>query len=139
MTELNVAEWSKAIITAQEKEETMLTLDTFDHVIYIKNHGLNSITKNDLKYIDVIYPFLCTAEQLKVKNYIAEKFDLVNTNMINDQIKALRVDFNITQQKLSDITGIPKRTIEDWERYASRPADYMPELIQAKLKEHFKK
>ena len=78
MSELSREEWSKAIITAQEKEDTMLPLDTINHVIYIKNHGLKSITEDDLKHIDKLYPFLPTEEQTKVRDYIKAKFDLVD-------------------------------------------------------------
>lgn len=78
MPELSVEAWSQAIITSQGKEETMLPLDTINKVIYIKNHGLKSITEDDLKHIDKLYPFLPPDEQKKVKDYIKAKFDLVD-------------------------------------------------------------
>ena len=49
--------------------------------------------------------------------------------------KALRKVYGITQAKISEITGIPKRTIEDWENGRRKPAEYMLDLVESKLKE----
>lgn len=49
--------------------------------------------------------------------------------------KALRKVYGITQAKISEITGIPKRTIEDWENGRRKPAEYMIDLVESKLKE----
>ena len=50
-------------------------------------------------------------------------------------IKELRKQYNITQAKLSEITGIPARTIGDWETETRMPAPYIPELVACKLRE----
>ena len=49
--------------------------------------------------------------------------------------KALRKAYGLTQAKMSEITGIPKRTIEDWENGRRKPAEYMLDLVESKLKE----
>lgn len=48
--------------------------------------------------------------------------------------KQLRQTYNLTQKQLSDITGIPKRTIEDWEGGKHKPKDYIINLISEFLK-----
>lgn len=45
-------------------------------------------------------------------------------------IRDIRTRAGYSQQELSTILGIPKRTIEDWERGARKPAAYMPWLIR---------
>lgn len=48
-------------------------------------------------------------------------------------IKQLRLEHKLTQAKLSQITGIPVRTLQNWEG-GQRPApEYMFGLIKAKL------
>jgi DNA-binding transcriptional regulator YiaG len=54
--------------------------------------------------------------------------------MQNLDIKELRNIYRLTQQQLSDITGIPKRTIENWENGSRQPKDYIINLINEFLK-----
>ena len=54
---------------------------------------------------------------------------------IDMTIKEIRERYNLTQEKLSELTGIPKRTIENWESGNRKPADYIPGLIQARLEQ----
>ena len=49
------------------------------------------------------------------------------------QIKSIRISRNLTQQQLSDLTGIPRRTIEDWEAGRRNPPDWLPKMIDAFL------
>lgn len=49
-------------------------------------------------------------------------------------IKEIREKYNLTQKKLSELTGIPKRSIENWENGSRAVKDYLPDLIEAKLK-----
>lgn len=53
-------------------------------------------------------------------------------------IKTLRSEFNLTQAKLSEITGIPLRTIQNWDSGQRKPAEYVVELIRFKL-EHIER
>lgn len=50
-------------------------------------------------------------------------------------IKESRVAAGLTQQDLSDLLGIPKRTIEDWERGVRQPPDYVERLIVDKIEQ----
>lgn len=50
-----------------------------------------------------------------------------------EQIKALRKEYGLSQQGLSDALKIPKRTIEDWERDLRVPPEYVIELIKTAL------
>lgn len=48
-------------------------------------------------------------------------------------MKAIRILHNLTQQQMSDLTGIPRRTIEDWESGRRNPPDWLPKMVQAYL------
>ena len=50
-----------------------------------------------------------------------------------NKFKELRQRYGLTQKALSEYTGIPKRTIEDWETGKRNPPDYMLSLIEVKL------
>ena len=47
--------------------------------------------------------------------------------------KALRNVYGLTQKKMSEITGIPKRSIENWENGARTAPPYMLDLVETKL------
>lgn len=49
--------------------------------------------------------------------------------------KALRKAYGLTQAKMSEITGVPARTLQDWESGRRKPAEYMLDLVESKLKE----
>ena len=49
-------------------------------------------------------------------------------------IKDLRKQSKMTQQQFADYFGIPKRTIEDWERGVRKCNEYVIDLIEYKLK-----
>lgn len=45
------------------------------------------------------------------------------------KIKELRAQYGLTQKALSELTGIPKRTIEEWEGERRTPPDYVLMLL----------
>ena len=47
--------------------------------------------------------------------------------------KELRQKSGMTQQQFADYFGIPKRTVEDWERGVSKCAKYLLDLMEYKL------
>ena len=47
---------------------------------------------------------------------------------MND-IKALRAATGLTQKAFAELTGIPKRTIEQWESGRRNPPDYLIKLL----------
>ncbi len=49
------------------------------------------------------------------------------------KIKELRKEYKLTQQELSDLLHIPKRTIQDWEAEKRIPPAYVLELIEFRL------
>ena len=51
----------------------------------------------------------------------------------NNWIKQMRKESGMTQVQFSEYFGIPKRTIEEWERGARKPPDYLPRLLAYKL------
>lgn len=48
-------------------------------------------------------------------------------------IKEIRTACDLTQQALSDLTGIPKRTIENWESGSRNPPEWLPKMIACYL------
>lgn len=49
-------------------------------------------------------------------------------------IKELRESIGMTRKEFSEHTGIPVRTLEDWEASRRTPAEYIPRLIGYQLK-----
>ena len=47
-----------------------------------------------------------------------------------NEIKALREETGLTQRAFSDMLGIPKRSIENWESGVSKPPEYLVRLIR---------
>lgn len=50
------------------------------------------------------------------------------------RIKELRESINMTRKEFSEHTGIPIRTLEDWEASRRTPPEYIPRLIAYQLK-----
>lgn len=48
-------------------------------------------------------------------------------------IKEMRQKFGLTQKQFSEITGIPKRSIESWEEEKRNPPEWLPKMIEAYL------
>lgn len=48
-------------------------------------------------------------------------------------IRALREETGMTRKEFSDHTGIPVRTLEDWEAGRRTPPEYIPRLIAYQL------
>lgn len=49
-------------------------------------------------------------------------------------IKSLREETGMTRKEFSEHTGIPVRTLEDWEAARRTPPEYIPRLIAYQLK-----
>ena len=49
-------------------------------------------------------------------------------------IKELRESTGMSRKEFSEHTGIPIRTLEDWEADRRTPPDYMPRLLDYQLK-----
>ena len=49
-------------------------------------------------------------------------------------IKELRESTGMSRKEFSEYTGIPVRTLEDWEAGRRTPPDYIPRLIAYQLK-----
>ena len=50
------------------------------------------------------------------------------------KIKELRESVHMTRKEFSEHTGIPVRTLEDWEAARRTPPEYIPRLIAYQLK-----
>lgn len=48
-------------------------------------------------------------------------------------IKELRQKYNLTQKVFSEVTGIPKRTVESWEEEKRTPPEWLPKMIETYL------
>ena len=51
----------------------------------------------------------------------------------NEELKRIKLEKNLTQQGISDLIGVPKRTIENWEADVSKPPEYVQKLIIEKI------
>jgi DNA-binding transcriptional regulator YiaG len=56
---------------------------------------------------------------------------------LSQQIKEVRKQAGLTQKDLSTLYGIPKRTVEDWERGAHEPPEYVANILIRCIKEDF--
>lgn len=52
----------------------------------------------------------------------------------NNIITILRKQVGMTRKAFSEHTGIPVRTLEDWEAGRRTPPEYIPRLIEYQLK-----
>lgn len=52
-------------------------------------------------------------------------------------IKELKQQYHLTQKVLSEITGIPKSTIEAWERGTRTPPEWLPKMIECYVNVNF--
>lgn len=53
---------------------------------------------------------------------------------IAERIKELRESIGMNRKSFSEHTGIPVRTLEDWEAGRRTPPEYIPRLIAYQLK-----
>ena len=51
-----------------------------------------------------------------------------------ERIRSLRESTVMTRKAFSDHTGIPVRTLEDWEAGRRTPPEYIPRLLEYQLK-----
>ena len=51
-----------------------------------------------------------------------------------ERIRSLRESTGMTRKVFSDHTGIPVRTLEDWEAGRRTPPEYIPRLLEYQLK-----
>ena len=52
----------------------------------------------------------------------------------SEKLKQARKEINITQEGLSKMLEVPKRTIENWEGGINKPPGYVQKLILEKLR-----
>ena len=57
-----------------------------------------------------------------------------DTMTIADSIHDLRSSAGMNRKEFSEHTGIPLRTLEDWEAGRRQPPEYIPRLISYQLK-----
>ena len=50
------------------------------------------------------------------------------------KIKEARIEAGLTQEAMAEKLGIPKRTIQDWEREKRNPPGYVERLVVDELK-----
>lgn len=52
-------------------------------------------------------------------------------------IKESRIKYGLTQKQLSDITGVPERTIQNWEGGQRKCPDYVEKMVLDMLEQKF--
>ena len=81
---------------------------------------------------------------MKIKNHalrIFVAYDIIITSVLGgdimtaaDIIRKLREQTGLTRKDFSLHTGIPIRTLEDWEAGRRTPPEYIPRLIEYQIK-----
>ena len=56
---------------------------------------------------------------------------------LDERIKETRMKYGLTQKRVSDLTGVPKRSIENWESGQRRCPDYVTGMIVNILDQKF--
>ena len=59
-------------------------------------------------------------------------------NVFSDDVKKARAAAGLTQAALAEWSGIPKRTIEDWETGKRTPPEYIQKLVIEKINSYNK-
>ena len=89
--------------------------------------------KNDAIDIDNEYNECC--EQCKTVVYYGYKHAMRGNDMETAKtIKKLREITAMSRKEFSEHTGIPVRTLDDWEAGRRTPPEYIPRLIAYQLK-----
>lgn len=52
---------------------------------------------------------------------------------MNTNLKQFRSNLNMTQQQLSDISGVPLKTIRNWEQQIRTPSSWMMDLVMERV------
>lgn len=73
---------------------------------------------------------------------LREHFDLIEDGTLGNKVveigmskwRTLRKSYGLTLAKMSERTGIPARTLQDWESEKRTPPKYMFDLVENKLK-----
>ena len=53
---------------------------------------------------------------------------------IDKEIRELRESTGMSRRKFSEYTGVPVRTLEDWEAGRRTPPEYIPKMISYQIK-----
>lgn len=56
---------------------------------------------------------------------------------IDTRIKDTRIKYGLTQQQVSDLTGVPKRTIQNWEAGVRQCPEYVTKMVSDILHQKF--
>lgn len=74
-------------------------------------------------------------DELKIVIYYIQNHTMRGIAMTeNNIITILRKQVGMTRKAFSEHTGIPVRTLEDWEAGRRTPPEYIPRLIEYQLK-----
>ena len=71
--EINEKVWTLALMELT----TTLPFAVINKIISIKNNGAEDIEKWALPYIDMLYPYLPSDEQIALKEFVKKKFDMI--------------------------------------------------------------
>ena len=77
-----------------------------------------------------------TQLQLFLAIPLIEWYNYYRGDSMDFKIKEVRSEYKITQQELSDLTEIPKRTIENWESGKRKPSPWVEKLLESYLKQY---
>ena len=50
-----------------------------------------------------------------------------------NRIKEARLKAGLTQEQMTTVLGIPRRTVQNWEKEVAKPPEYVERLVIAEL------
>lgn len=108
------------------------------YTVYCASHDLTFImeeTENSLEVKGFVFGEVSAEEQDHIINefYGRLKAEFDGGNGMNE-FRQARLTAKLTQQEMSELMQIPKRTIEEWESGRRTPPPYVKRLVLNELK-----
>lgn len=136
----------KVILEEEKIVEGVYPYYVLDIVTYSSNGNEYGIankyeyrpTDEDLKKLAEIewkeyYEDQTDKEHDEVINELMEEYIVIERNTLFNPIIRIRREYELTQEQLSEVTGIPINTIRNWEQGQRECKSYIVELIKYKL------
>lgn len=111
MYEIDKKAWHLAIMEATNT----LSFEVINKLLSIARNGAEDIEKWAVPYIDMLYPYLPSNEQKMLKEYIKEKFDMIEMKRPTKQeVEMVRKEYPVGTRvellEMDDIQAPPIRT-----------------------------
>lgn len=115
----------------------MPTYHEHEYRSYVEGAGLPGDLAEKVRCQDCPFNSFCDVynDEPLFELSMEEKRILREKGVYQVTVRDLRQQTGMTQAQFAEITGIPKRTIENWETGTRKPPEYLPKMIAAYLRE----